>query len=93
MATEKTHRDVEYAVDDASGQERIFKTSDEAASFAVSLALSDGEPHYIDVLVWSPAGARWYRGSSDGEEEYEEDPEASVFERIEIRANSLGRVP
>ena len=59
---------------------------------AVSLAMSDGRPHHIDVLVHSAAGARWYRGSSDGEEEYEEDPEASVFERIEVRADSQGRV-
>jgi hypothetical protein len=92
MAREKTHRDVEYAVDDASGRERIFKTPDEAAGFAVSLALSDGQPHHIDVLVHSVEGARWYRGSSDGEKEYEEDPEASAFERIEIRADSQGRV-
>ncbi len=89
----RTHKDVEYAVDDASGHERIFKTPDEAAAFAVSLAMSDGRVHNLDVLVFSREGARWYRGSSDGEEEYDDDPEASVFERIEIRANSVGRVP
>lgn len=93
MARAKTHKDVEYAVEDASGRERIFKTPDEAAGFAVSLALSDGRPHHIDVLVYSEEGAEWYRGSSDGVDEYNEDPEASVFERIEIRAESQGRVP
>ena len=93
MARSESHKDVEYAVDDAAGRERVFKTPNEAAGFALSLALSDGEPHYIDVLVHSREGAEWYRGSSDGGEEYDEDPEASVFERIEVRANSEGRVP
>jgi hypothetical protein len=92
MARAKTHKDVEYSVNDASGRERIFKTPDEATVFAVSLALSDGGPHNIDVLVHSVKGAYWYRGSTDGEDEYEEDPEASVFERIVIRADSQGRI-
>ena len=89
----KTHKDVEYSVDDLAGHERIFKTPDEAAGFAVSLCLSNGEPHNIDVLVYSEAGARFYRGSSDGEDEYNEDPDASVFERIVVHADSQGRVP
>jgi len=74
MAT-RAHKDVEFAVDDASGNERVFKTTDEAAGFAVSLALSDGRPHNIDVLVWSAAGAKWY-GGDDAVTQYEEDPEA-----------------
>jgi len=93
MAQERTHRDVEYAVDDASGKERIFKTANEAAGFAVSLAISDGRPHYIDVLIYSVEGAHWYRGNSDGDDAYNEDPEASVFDRIEVRADAQGRVP
>lgn len=93
MATRaKTHKDVEYAVDDASGHERVFRTADEAAGFAVSLALSDGGPHNIDVLVWSVEGAKWY-GGDGAVDQYEEDPEASVFERIEVRATSHGRIP
>jgi hypothetical protein len=88
----KTHKDVEFAVDDASGQQHIFRTFDEAAGFAVALAVSDGRPHNIDVLVYSKAGARWWAGD-EGAEEFEEDPEASVFERIVVRADSLGRVP
>lgn len=92
MARTKTHKDVEYAVSDASGRERIFRTFDEAAGFAVSLALSDGRPHYIDVLIYSEKGAEWY-GGSEATDEYREDPEASVFERIEVRTTSLGRVP
>lgn len=92
MARSQTHADVEYAVDDASGRQRTFKSSNEAAGFAVSLAMSHGRPVNLDVLVHSPAGARWYRGSSDGVSEYEEDPEASVFDRIVVTAESTGRV-
>jgi hypothetical protein len=91
MARAKTHPDVEYAVEDASGQERIFKTFDEAAGFALGMAISRGES-VIDVLIWSKAGARWY-GGEDAVERYNEDPDASVFERFEIRVNAVGRVP
>jgi hypothetical protein len=88
---EETHPDVEYAVDDASGKERVFKTFDEAAGFALSMAVSRGETD-LDVLIWSEEGAEWY-GGSDAVEQYNEDPEASVFERFEIRVNAVGRVP
>jgi len=91
MARAKTHKDVDFSVDDASGSERIFKTFDEAAGFAVSLAASDGREHNVDVLIWSKAGARFY-GGDYGVEQYEEDPEASVHERVVIRAESIKRV-
>jgi hypothetical protein len=87
----KTHRDVEYAVDDASGKQRIFKKADEAAGFAVALAISDGRPHNIDVLVWSRSGAVAY-GGDDAGDEYDEDPEASVFDRIVVQAEATGRI-
>lgn len=92
MARAQTHKDVEYMVDDASGKPRYFKSSNEAAGFAISIAMSRGQPAHIDVLVHSPAGARWYRGSSDGVDEYNEDPDASVFDRIIVNAESTGRV-
>ena len=92
MARPQTHKDVEYMVDDASGRPRYFKSSNEAAGFAISIAMSRGQDVNIDVLVHSPAGARWYRGSSDGVDEYNEDPEASVFDRIVVRAESQGRI-
>lgn len=82
--------DIEFSVDDASGRERIFKTFDEAAGFAVSLA-STGRPWNLDVLVWSRSGARAY-GGDHAVEQYDEDPEASVFERLEISVNYVGRV-
>jgi len=90
MARAKTHKDVEYAVEDGSGQERIFKSFDEAAGFALGMAVSRGESD-LDVLVFSKAGARFY-GGDDAVEQYEEDPEASVFERFEIRVNAVGRI-
>jgi len=90
MARAKTHKDVEFAVDDAEGRERIFRTFDEAAGFAVGMAASQGETH-IDVLIWSKAGARFY-GGDEAVDWYEEDPEASVFERLEITVNNVGRI-
>jgi hypothetical protein len=54
--------------------------------------MGDGEPHYIDVVTWTRAAAVKYAGS-DGGDIYDEDPEASVFERIEVKARSFGRVP
>ena len=74
-----------------SGQRRIFRTFDEAAGFAVALSASDGRRSVVNVLVWSRAGARFYAGD-DGVEMYDQDPEASVFERIAIRAYNLGRI-
>ncbi len=80
---------VEFAVDDAGGEERVFKTFGEAAGFAVSIAASNGQTVNLDVLVFSPQGARAY-GGDDAVDQYNEDPEASVFERIEIRADVVG---
>lgn len=86
----RSHPDVEYAVDDVSGDEHVFKTFDEAASYALTMAASTGESH-LDVLIWSEKGAEWY-GGDDALDQYNEDPEASVFERFEIKVNSVGRV-
>jgi hypothetical protein len=88
---EKKHPDVEYAVDDFQGNERIFKTFDEAAAFALGKAIARGEAD-LDVLIWSEEGAEWY-GGSDAVDYYNEDPEASVYERYNITVNNAGRVP
>lgn len=88
----QTHKDVEFAVDDAGGHQRTFKKYDEAAGFAVSIAASSGKRVALDVLVWSRAGARAW-GGDDAADAYDEDPEASVFDRIEISVNVVGRVP
>ena len=91
MSRPKTHKDVEYAVDDSGGQQHTFKKFADAAEFALMVGMSTGEAK-IDVLVWSRAGAKHVAGD-DGVEAYEEDPDASVFERYEIRVNAVGRVP
>lgn len=71
---------------------RYFKTFDEAAGFALARGVSHGEPVTLDVLVWSRAGARWVGGDA-GVEVYDEDPEASVHERLVIKVSSQGRIP
>lgn len=88
----RTHKDVEFAVNDASGRERIYKDFDSAAGFAVAVANATGRPTNLDVLVFSEAGARALFGDP-GVEIYREDPEASVFQRIVVRADDQGRVP
>ena len=87
----KSHPQVEYAVEDGGGKECIFKTFDEAAGFAIAIALSGRENVNLDVLIFNKSGAKFY-GGDDAVEQYNEDPEASVFERFEISANAVGRV-
>lgn len=71
--------------------DRVFNTWPEACGQAAGEAASHGGVVNIDVVVWDEEAARAW-GGDDAVERYNEDPEASVFERIEIRANSLGRV-
>jgi len=88
------HPDVEYEVAEFVGKsgttKRVFPTFDQAAAFAFSVAASRGETT-LDVLIWSEEGARAY-GGDDAVRRYNEDPEASVFERFEIKINAAGRV-
>lgn len=86
----KKHKDVDFAVDDAGGNERIFKTWDEAAAFAVAIAASRGHAN-LDVLIHSRAGAKWY-GGDEAVAQYKDDPDASVSDRLEITVNPVGRV-
>ena len=92
MSRTKTHKDVEFAVDDPGGRQRTFKTFDEAATVALADAATTGSRVNLDVIVWSRAGANWW-GGGDAEDAYDEDPDASVFERFEVHVNRLGRVP
>ena len=86
----EAHPDVEYVVE-AAGTERAYNNFDEALSYAFSVALSAGKTN-LDVLVYSEEGAHAF-GGDDAVEEYQEDPEASIFRRFEIRVNDAGRVP
>jgi hypothetical protein len=94
MARAKKHKDVEFHLSSARrrGQSYIVDTWDEAAGIAIAVGLSRGINYVIDVVIWSKAGARWWQGD-EGVEWYEEDPEASVFERIVVSAKSEGRIP
>ena len=83
---------LEYAVNDASGTQRIFKTFGKAAELAVAMSASHGgTPVNVDVLCWTRGAAVAYGGDVSGEI-YDEDPEASVHDRIVIRAESQGRI-
>lgn len=79
------HDQVEYEVGGKN-----FETFADASKRAMLTAVDTGEAT-IDVLVWDEAGAEAY-GGEDAVERYREDPEASVFERFEIRVNNAGRV-
>lgn len=87
------HKDVEFMVEGGrGGSEDYFPTFNAAAGEAVQRAISNGETVNLDVLISSKAGAKAY-GGDDAVEAYEEDPDASVFERFEISVNAAGRVP
>ncbi len=90
--SKRLHPDVEFAVNDAAGDERIFGTFADAASFAVAIAASSGRSVNLDVLIWSEEGADAY-GGSDDVEQYLDDPDASVFERLVVTVDAVGRVP
>jgi len=92
MARTSTHKDVEYAVGNARDEEQIFTSPESAAGFAVVVSMATGRAVDINVLISSRAGAHWY-GGDDAAEQYDEDPDTSVFERIVVRAESTGRVP
>jgi hypothetical protein len=86
------HKDLEFHVDRPDGTTLITRRFDEAAALALVLAVSHGKAVNLDVIAWSRAAARAYAGD-EGAESYDEDPEASVFERVEVTANYVGRVP
>ena len=84
-----SHPDVEYAIV-VGHREIVFDRLDAAAPFVLSAALAEGGA-VLDVLVHSEAGAEWY-GGDDAVALYQDDPDVSVFDRIEVRVHSLGRV-
>jgi hypothetical protein len=83
------HPDLEYVVE-ARGTERVYTSFDEALSYAFTVALAAGKTN-LDVLVYSEEGAEAFGGES-AVEEYQDDPEASVFRRFEIEVRDVGRV-
>lgn len=87
MSHPKSHKDVEFHTRD----DKVFKTIEDAAGHAVIRGLGISAKQFIDVCIWSEDGAFWYGGNS-AVEQYREDPEASVFERITLIVDSQGRV-
>jgi hypothetical protein len=95
MARAKKHKDVEFVVEGYGGKgskTSVFSSFDNAAGYAVAGAASTGIKHHIDVIVWSKAGARWY-GGDDAAEMYEDDPDASIFERLTVDVSDEGKIP
>lgn len=86
MARPNQHKDVEFAVGDW-----YTHNIEKAINRAFGIALSRGNT-YLDVLVYSAEGAYWW-GGDDAVEQYKIDPDASVFERLEIKINNLGMIP
>jgi hypothetical protein len=89
MATRKigfSHPDVEFAI----GND-YFENSASAVEAAVARALSRGEPVVMDIIVSSRKGAKAFMGDY-GVEVYDEDPDASVFQRIVITVEDQGRI-
>lgn len=87
----KKHKDVEFEVSGKGFSRRVFDTFDEAAGYAVGASQYHEENVTLDVLVYSRAGAKWWLGD-DGVEIYNEDPDASVFERLEVDVVNRGRI-
>ena len=88
-------KDVDFEVDFAGKPKRTdgpFYTHDygEAASMAIAMAAS-GRPVHLDELISSEAGARAW-GGDEAVEQYREDPDASVHDRVVVRTESKGRV-
>jgi hypothetical protein len=86
------HDDVDFEV--ATPGLVPLRTShwDDAMQMAITQSISRGQTSTIDVIIYGRRGALWW-GGDDAVEQYLEDPEASVFERIEVEARSLGRIP
>ena len=86
-------KDLEFHVS-REGETTTLKITEkfgEACKFAIAHSASTGYSVVIDVIAWSKKAARAWGGDS-AVEVFEEDPEASVHERILIKAESQGRI-
>ena len=86
----KPHKDIDFEV--SSGERsKAFRKWEEAVTWAFAASATSGHQAVIDVVVHSRAGAKHWLGDY-GVEMYDEDPEASVFQRLSLRAEDLGRI-
>jgi len=86
-----THKDLEFHVEDAGGKTQYFKSWPKALELAAAVSASTGRAVNVDVVAWSREAARKWAGDA-GVEVFEEDPEASVHERLVVRVESQGRI-
>jgi hypothetical protein len=84
-------KNLEFHVDRPDGTTAIETNFNKAAGLAISLACVNGDPVNIDVVAWSRSAAKAWSGD-DGVESYDDDPDTSVFDRIVVRAESIGRI-
>lgn len=82
----KKHKGLSFEVEDSD-----FSDFSEAVVNAVARSAATGKKVRVDVITNSRSAARAWAGDH-GAEVYDEDPEASVHERIVIQAESLGRI-
>jgi len=85
----KSHRDLSFEVT-RGDHKRTFTKFIEAVEHAFVLAAA-GDKITLDVLARSRSGAKAWAGDYAAEV-YDEDPEASVFERYELSVSFVGRV-
>lgn len=83
-------KDLEFHVD-LHGKARVFESFKKAVEAAAIHSIGEGRPVNVDVIAYSKAAARTF-GGEEGVESYLEDPDASVFHRISIKAEDLGRI-
>lgn len=92
MRDHDRHKDVEYTVLDDAGRSISFRTLKEAVWSAFLASSSTGKWVNVNVLIYSEAGALWY-GGDEARRMYLDDPEASVFDQIKLKAYSEGMLP
>lgn len=69
----------------------IYTNFGKACLAAVSKSVQSGLVVRIDVITWTRAAARKW-GGDEAIRVYEDDPEASVHERIVVKAEATGHV-
>jgi hypothetical protein len=83
--------DVSYVVYSQRGGEKVsLKLWPEACAAATSGSLEDRTAYVLDVYVHNEVGARRFAGDAGAQRFRQLGDPSRVFERIEIRADSLG---
>lgn len=86
----RSHKDVEFHIFEVGSDDNIQRRWDKACEAALSHAYRTGQAT-IDVVILSEDGARFW-GGDNAADHWLEDPDNSVFERLEIKLNNCGRI-